>query len=274
MNGSVPYKYALCSETFEDRSLDEAARLTAEIGYTGLELAPYTLCELVTDLDQADRKQIRKDVEDAGLEVAGLHWLLANTPFRLNTPDEDERRAAGNYLVELVDFCADVGGDKMVFGSPAQRDPADGYDPTEAWVWMVECMRRCGERANERGVTFCIEPLGTPFVTWIDDAMRLAEEVNQPGFAMMVDCKAMAQDDRWSISDQIRHAHGSFHHVHVNDPNRLGPGMGDLDFNPILGLLKDLNYSGWVSVEAFDFESGRENVARTSLQNMQHIVGG
>ena len=89
---------------------------------------------------------------------------------------------------------------------------------------------------------------------------------------MMVDCKAMAQDDRWSVSDQILHAHGSFHHVHVNDPNRLGPGMGELDFDPILNTLAKLDYQGWVSVEAFDFEMGREKGARTSFENMKRLT--
>ncbi|MBK34923.1 MAG: D-tagatose 3-epimerase [Gemmatimonadetes bacterium] len=250
----------------------EAAKLTTEIGYTGIELAPYTLCDVVTDLEPSDRSRIRREIEDAGIEVAGLHWLLANTPFRLNSPDRVERQAAGNYLVELVDFCADVGGDTMVFGSPAQRDPTDGFDPEEAWAWTVECMRSVGERADDRGVVFCIEPLGTSFVTWIDDAIRLVGEVDRPGFAMMVDCKAMVQDDRWSVSDQILHAHGSFHHVHVNDPNRLGPGMGELDFDPILNTLAKLDYQRWVSVEAFDFQMGREKVARTSFENMKRLT--
>ena len=268
----VPYKYALCSETFEDRSLREAAKLTAEIGYQGIELAPYTLADLVTDLAASDREGIRRDVEDAGLTVAGLHWLLANTPHRLNVPDRDTRTAAADYLVALVDFCADVGGDTMVFGSPAQRDPSEGFTPEAGWEWTTEAMKRVGERASERGVIFCIEPLGTPFISWIDDAIRLVEAVDCPGFRMMVDCKAMAQDERWSVSDQIRHVDGWFHHVHVNDPNRLGPGMGDLDFTPILKTLADLDYAGWVSVEAFDFDMGREIVARTSLDNMKAIL--
>lgn len=246
--------------------------MTAEIGYQALELAPFTLADLVTDLSVSDRDGIRKDVEDAGLTVAGLHWLLANTPHRLNVPNSDTRSAAADYLVALVDFCADVGGDILVFGSPAQRDPADGFSLEDGWAWMTEAMRRVGERASERQVSFCTEPLGTPFISWIDDAIRLVEEVDCPGFRMMVDCKAKAQDDRWSVSDQIRHVHGCFDHVHVNAPNRLGPGMGDQDFDPILKTLVDLKYDGWVSVEAFEFEMAREVVARTSLESMKRIL--
>lgn len=264
-----PWKYAICNEGFEGWPLEKIAQTVAEMGYEGVELAPFTLCDLVTDLTAEDRREIRQVVEGAGLQVAGVHWLLAQTPFRLNVPDADERRAAADYLVALVDFCADVGGDTLVFGSPAQRDPQDGFSVGTAWAETVQVMRRVGKRAHERGVSFCIEPLGTPFVTWVDDAVKMVEEVNQPGFAMMVDCKAMAQDERWSPADQIREMAGHYRHVHVNDPNRLGPGMGDLDFKPIMSALDEVAFSGWVSVEAFEFSQGAEFVARESLKNLK-----
>lgn len=130
-------------------------------------------------------------------------------------------------------------------------------------------MRRCGERASARGVTFCIEPLGTSFVTWVDDAARMVLEVDHPGCRMMVDCKSMAQDARWPIPDQIRAALPWFGHVHVNDSNLLVPGMGDLEFVSILATLRDLAYSGWVSVRVFRFELGAERSARESLANLR-----
>jgi sugar phosphate isomerase/epimerase len=258
---------------FEDWPLDRIAATAAQIGYQGIELAPFTLADLVTDLTATDRRKIRQDVEGAGLAVSGLHWLLAQTPFRLNVPDPDERARAADYLLALIDFLADVGGDILVFGSPAQRDPADGFAPEDAWQSTVEIMRRCGERASARGVTFCIEPLGTPFVTWVDDAARMVQEVDHPGFRMMVDCKSMAQDGRWSLSDQIRAAGPWFEHVHVNDPNLLGPGMGEMDFAPILATLADLAYAGWVSVEVFRYELGPERIARESLANLRAAEG-
>lgn len=267
------YKYAICNEGFEGWSLDKVSQTVAGMGYEGVELAPFTLCNLVTDLSAEDRRGIRNAVEGAGLKVAGVHWLLAQTPFRLNVPEASERKAAADYLVALVDFCADVGGDALVFGSPAQRDPQEGFAPEDAWGETVQVMRRVGMRADERGVQFCIEPLGTPFVTWVDDAVRMVEEVNQPGFAMMVDCKAMVPDTRWSPADQIRKMVPHYKHVHVNDPNRLGPGMGDLDFQPIMHALDEVAFDGWVSVEAFEFSQGAEHVARESLKHLNAVEG-
>jgi sugar phosphate isomerase/epimerase len=85
---------------------------------------------------------------------------------------------------------------------------------------------------------------------------------------MMVDCKSMGQDARWPPAEQIRAVSPWFKHVHVNDPNLLGPGMGDLDFVPILATLRDLGYDGWVSLEAFKFPGGAERIARESMANL------
>lgn len=269
---NVPWRYSLCNEMFEGWELADIAQLAAEIGYQGVELAPYTFAPLVTDLSAADRHKIRQDVEDAGLKVSGLHWLLARTPYMLNTPDPEERARAAQYLLDVIDFCADVGGDILVFGSPQQRDPVEGFSKEEAWASTVKAMRRCGERAEERGVFFCIEPLGTPFITWVDDALRLVQEVDRPGFRMMVDCKSMGQDTRWPPSEQLRYASPWFKHVHVNDPNRLGPGMGELDFAPIMATLRELEYDGWVSLEAFLFPKGPERLARESMDNLRSAL--
>lgn len=75
------FQYALCSETFEDHSLADAAKPTAEIGYTGIDPAPDTLADQVTDILASDCDQIRKEVEDVGITAEGLHWLLTNTPL-------------------------------------------------------------------------------------------------------------------------------------------------------------------------------------------------
>ena len=38
-------------------------------------------------------------------------------------------------------------------------------------------------------------------------------------------------------------------HIHVCDSNRLTPGRGNLDFGKILDMLKEIDYTGYISVE-------------------------
>ena len=61
-------------------------------------------------------------------------------------------------------------------------------------------------------------------------------------------------------------------HIHVNDTNLLGPGMGETDYAPIFDALLKTNYNGWVSVEVFDYEPGAENIARKSFEYMQRVL--
>ncbi len=269
--------YAICNELFEDWPLEKTAAFVAGLGYQGLELAPFTLCNLVTELSAADRLRIRRTVEDAGLSVVGLHWLLAQTEgFQLNDPAPDVRARTAQYLLDLIDCCAELGGEVLIFGSPQQRDLPPDRPPAEAWKTTAEIMHQCGERAQQQGVLFCVEPLSrneTNFIVNVDEAADLVRQVDHPSLQMMVDTKAMSNDPR-PIPEQIRTVHPLFHHVHLNDPNLRGPGMGDLDFLPILQTLDDLSYNRWLSVEVFDFTPGPERTARESLTYLKAIQSG
>ena len=120
-------KYAICNETFQDWPFEKAFGFARECGYTGVEIAPFTLAASAYDVDKAQRETVRQQIKDAGLECVGLHWLLAKTEgFYLTTPDEEVRERTGDYLAELARLCRDLDGDIMVLGSPQQRNLLDG----------------------------------------------------------------------------------------------------------------------------------------------------
>jgi sugar phosphate isomerase/epimerase len=102
--------------------------------------------------------------------------------------------------------------------------------------------------------------------------MDIIRRVDHPTVQLHQDVKAMLGAERESIPDLI-HRHKKFcRHFHVNDSNLLGPGMGTTDFHPILRALLDARYTGWVSVEVFDYSPGAQHIAVTSLQYMKSVL--
>src|SRR5947209_6302812 len=156
----MAFRYAICNETFEGWDHARVCRFAAGLGYTGLEVAPFTLAPRVTDVGPERRRELRRQAEDSGLTILGLHWLLAKTEgLHLTSPDEATRRRTADYLVELARCCRDLGGDLMVFGSPAQRRIPAGAAREQATDYAVDTFRRAATGFAEAGVTLCLEPL-------------------------------------------------------------------------------------------------------------------
>ena len=61
-------------------------------------------------------------------------------------------------------------------------------------------------------------------------------------------------------------------HVHVNDPNGRGPGFGNLQFAPLLKILHETDYPGYISVEVFDFAPDPQTIAGRSLGYLHGIL--
>jgi len=199
------------------------------------------------------RKEIRDCAREHGLEIIGLHWLLAKTEgLHLTTADAATRKRTSDYLAELARLCRDLGGSVMVFGSPPQRNLQAGVTQEEATDHAVEIFKSIAPVLAECGVTLALEPLGpeeTDFMQTAESAIAIMAAVDSPNVRLHLDVKAMSTESK-SIPDILRDSQDALAHFHANDPNRQGPGMGDVDFVPIFKTLKEIQYDGWVSVEA------------------------
>jgi len=272
-------KYAICNETFGDQPFDEAWSLVREIGYTGIEIAPFTFmpgAEVVDvrDISAVRRAEAKQQAADAGLEVVGLHWILAKTEgFYLTSPDAAVRQATVEYFKELAQLCSDLGGKVMVLGSPYQRNLLPGVSYDEAEQYAAEVLRAAMPVCADSDVTVAIEPLSPAegdFLLSAESGIRLAKLVDSPQCQLHLDVKAMSSEEK-SIPDILRDSRDWMVHFHANDPNLLGPGMGEVEYEPIFAALKETGYDGWVSVEVFKYEPSAEEIARVSLEYMQKV---
>ncbi len=265
-------KFAICNETFQDWPLDRGFAFARECGYTGIEIAPFTIAKYARDITPARREELRRQIETAGLETVGLHWLLAQTEgFYLTTPDARVRSSTSAYLAELARLCRDLGGRVLVLGSPMQRNLLPNVSHDEAMTFAADCIQGALPAFEDADVVLAVEPLGPQegdFLNTADLGVRLIEMIASPRVRLHLDVKAMSTESQ-PVADIIRQNAAHLEHFHANDPNRLGPGMGDVDFVPIFAALQEIDYQGWVSVEVFDYTPGPERLAQESMTNMQ-----
>ena len=266
-------RLGICNELFEGWEFADVCRTVKSIGYEGLEIAPFTLAPKITDVAPGRRRELKRILDDCGLTAIGLHWLLAKTEgFYLTTPDPAVRRRTGEYFVALAEATRDLGGSVMVLGSPKQRDLLPGVSYDHACDHAVALFETIMPAIGATGVDLCLEPLApseTNFLNTCAQAEALIARVGHPHFKLHMDVKAQRSETAASVPELIARHAANAGHFHAQDVNLRGPGMGDVDFAPILKALVASGYDRWVSVEVFDFSPGAEETARMSYATLR-----
>jgi sugar phosphate isomerase/epimerase len=269
-------KFAICNETFGDWPIEVGMEMAKAHNYTGIEVAPFTLGESVFAITPQQRCDYRKCADAHELEIVGLHWLLAKTQgLHLTNYDEATRKRTCEYLQELVRLCHDLGGKIMVLGSPLQRNFPESMTHAHAMSNAASLLCEVVPSLERYGIQIAIEPLGPQegnFLNFASQGRELIEMIDSPQVRLHLDVKAMSSEGE-PIANIIRANADLMIHFHANDPNRLGPGMGDVDQAPIFQALNDIEYAGWASVEVFDYSPGVETILSQSMKNMLAAIG-
>lgn len=274
---SSTFKYAMCNESMRDKSWARQCRIISNAGYTGVEIAAFTFVERgVQELTARDRKQMVSIMNDNGLECVGLHWLLAPPPEGLHftTPDEKIRTRTVAYLDELIDFCGDLGGTVMIFGSPKQRNTM-GISRGQANKYFADGLAAVADHAADRSVMILLETLDksqTDVVNTTAEAMTIIRQINHPAIQTMFDFHN-TKDETEDFVTLLRKYKDYIHHVHVMemDGRHLGTGNAVNEYVDAFQYLRDIKYDKWVSLEVFDFTPGGEIIANESMEVLKKI---
>lgn len=265
----------MCNEAFGQADFGEVCRTLRKAGYTGIEIAPFTLAESPAQLSAERKRELAGIMRSEGLEFVGLHWLMVSPPgLHVTTGDAALRERSWRHIRELIDLCADLGaGGVMVFGSPKQRSTTPGTSRQEAMRRYQDGLAAVAPQAQERGVTILVEALPanqSDVVNTLEEAVAMVRAVGSPAIETMFDTHN-AVDELEPHAVLVERYWPHIRHIHVNEMDGRHPGTGDYDFKPLLDLLERRAFGGWVSLEAFDFAPGGERIARETIEYLRNI---
>ncbi len=253
-------KLALCNEVLRDQMFAGQCRLAAAMGCQALEVAPFTLADDPSALNEADAQRLARTAADHGVLIASLHWLLvAPTGLSLSTPDAALHARTVSFLAHLVRFARACGASVLVHGSPQQRSPAPGQSVADALARCEDGWAQLARVAQDAGLVYCIEPLSrveTPVLNTVAEAAAVVDRIGSPALRTMFDLSAASQTEAQAPAEVLARylASGHVAHVQLNDRNRRGPGQGDTPVAPVLRVLQQQNYRGWIALEPFIYE--------------------
>jgi D-psicose/D-tagatose/L-ribulose 3-epimerase len=274
------FRHAICNEVYDKWDFAQACASIRKAGYTGIEIAHFTLATSPLDISAEARREYRRIIGEEGLTFVGLHWLMvAPKGLHVTTPDDALRAKSWQHIRDLVDLCADLspdqGGDRlMIFGSPFQRNSTGGSTPAEATRRFVDGLKQVAPHAHSRGVTILVESLPkaqSDIVNTVAEAAAIVDEIDSPAIRTMFDTHNAA-DEAEPHAQVVDRFFDKIRHVHVNEMDGRYCGTGDYDFGAIFEVLKRREYRGWVSLEVFDFQPGAEEIANGSLRYLERIA--
>jgi 2-keto-myo-inositol isomerase len=277
-SNSEPFRYCLNTSTLKGHNLPlpELADIAAAAGYEAIE--PW-----ISDIDRfvaegGDLRDLHSRIHDMGLTVEGgigfFEWIV----------DDDELRAKGMAEARRsMGLLARIGGKRVAapaFG--AQKMDAPKVDLLAA----AERYRTLLTLGDEIGVVPQIEVWGfSKNLSRLSEAALICVDADHPDANILADVYHLYKGGS-PIEGLSHFGADTFRLFHVNDypaipaetitdADRIFPGDGIAPLTPIFRTLRDIGFTGVLSLELFNPEYYKMDplvVARTGLEKLREVV--
>ncbi len=203
--------------------------------------------------DLAAYERLGGRLRSLGLSATAV-TVMGSTDINPISADAKSRDAAVAYLDRVLE-CGQRFGCEILCGPlHSTIGHFSGTGPTDdEFRRCVETMQRVAEKAQARGIRIAVEYLNrfeNYFLTTGKQAEALVRAVDHPSFRMMYD-SFHAHIEEKDQAAAIRSAAEETIHVHVSENDRGTPGTGQVAWDSFFEGLKQSNYDGYLTIEAF-----------------------
>ncbi len=230
---------------------DALVRATlARRGVTGIEVAPLKYWPQAPDVPSATLASFRYKWTQAGISIVALQGILFGLPDLQLFGSPEQQDAFERHLVSMCTLAGNLGARVVVLGAPKNRirDPLTEEAAVEQ---AAPLFRRVAAAAHDVDVMLCLEPMprmyGADFICTTDEALRLVDAVNHPGFGMHFDAGASAINGEPAAV--VLRALQVAQHYHASEVDLLPLGSGTVDHHQLGAMIRAARYDHWLSIE-------------------------
>ena len=243
--------------------LEKSLQTASQIGFDGVEL-------FTQGASVESEKPLDELLSQYNLTLGAVGTGAGKVIHGLSLTDKDAnvRSDAKFFIKEMISFGANFNA-PTILGS-MQGSFCEQVDRKTALSHLREALEELGDHAISHGTFFIYEPLNryeTNLFNLFEEACRFCKNLNTNGVKVLADLFHMniEEDD---IAATIKPNADMLGHVHFADSNRKPVGYGHTEMKPICDCLKEIDYSGYVSAEAFAFPDP-ETAAKQTLQSFR-----
>lgn len=216
------------------------------IGFDAVEVPVFALD------DRAPYERLGQRLKSLGLGATAVTVMGPDTnPI---SPEKSIRDAAVAHLEKVLDRASAFGCEVLCGPTHSAIGIFSGNGPTaDEFKWGVETLRRVAEKAPDYGIKIAVEYLNrfeNYFLTTAADTAKFVEAVDHPSLKMMYD-SFHAHIEEKSQKDAILANARHIIHAHVSENDRGTPGTGQIHWDGYFAGLKQANFDGYYTIEAF-----------------------
>ena len=253
--GTAQYAY-LFNYTLED-TLKEIRAMG--IKYIELMTAPPQIWP--RSLDRRQRKDLRKLIEQLGLELVAVNPTYLD--INMASPNPGMREESVKQIMEQITLAKDLGA-KLVVVIVGKRHPLIAPPVEVVWEkYAKEGVLRCVEHAERNKVIFGLENGPSLFIDSAERMLFVLNEVRSPYMKIVFDvANASVVEPIVPALDRVK---DHLVHFHLSDTDcktwsHSSIGEGKIDFRLIAKKLRDINYSGVSILETTDPDHPKESI--------------
>lgn len=189
-------------------------------------------------------------------------------------PQAETGRAI-KYSETAIRRAAEIGIKVLVLGSSGSRSIPEGFSREEAEKQFLALLKGIAPTAEKYGVVVAIEPLQhseTNFINTVSEGAAIARQAGSPNICVIADFFHMARVGE--APESIIENADKLVHCHIAEKEeRTPPGVKGDDFTPYYKALKEIHYTGRISIECGwkDIESQLPVAVKTMKEQINSV---